>query len=184
MLRSARLRLRRMLPSDQPHWERWIVDPAVNRVLSSGSGMPRSAISLPQALDYWSADAADHVGFTILVSDEQPVGSIQLADIDPWARHAELGIFIGDPAFRGQGLGTEAIRMVLDFSFRQLNLHKVWLTVDSDNDPAICCYDRLGFKRDGVLRDAIFRDGRYLDRLLMSIVENEFLMEKEPDGSA
>lgn len=174
MLKSSRLWLRRVLPSDQPEWERWLTDSDVNRVLSSGSSMPRSPISLSDALAYWSADAADHVGFTIMSSDDVPIGAVQLADIDPWARHAELGIFIGDPACRGHGLGTEAMRLLLDFAFRQLNLHKVWLTVDADNDPAIRCYVRLGFRRDGVQRDAIYRDGRYLDRLLMSILESEF----------
>ncbi|HLI50818.1 MAG TPA: GNAT family N-acetyltransferase, partial [Thermomicrobiaceae bacterium] len=121
MLRSSRLRLRRILPSDQPHWERWLADPAVNRVLSSGSSMPRSPITLPEALAYWSADATDHVGFTMLTPDDEPIGAVQLADIEPWARHAELGIFIGEPANRSKGLGTEAMRLLLDFAFRQLN---------------------------------------------------------------
>lgn len=174
MLRSSRLWLRRILPSDQPHWERWLADPAVNRVMSSGSSIPRSPISLPEALAYWSADAADHVGFTLLTAGDEPIGAIQLSDIDPWARHAELGVFIGDPAYRGKGLGSEAMRLLLSFAFRQLNLHKVWLTVDADNQTAIRCYDRLGLRRDGVERDAIYRDGAYLDRIVMSILEDEF----------
>jgi len=66
-------------------------------------------------------------------------------------------------------------RVVLDFAFERLNLHKVYLTVDADNPSAIRSYNKAGFKKDGVLRDEVYKNGQYVDRILMSILKHEYL---------
>lgn len=172
---SERLMLRRLRPEDGEQWEQWLAQPGLNKILSSGLGIPISPANVKETAKRLAEDSATRADFAIVTREGQPIGYTHLADIDPWARHGELGIFIGPPDFRGRGYGTEATRLLLDFAFGQLNLHKVWLTVDADNQAGIRCYDRLGFHRDGVIRDAIFRDGRYVDRILMSILDVEYL---------
>lgn len=63
---------------------------------------------------------------------------------------------------------------VVDYGFRQLNLHRVCLTVLKTNERAIDLYNKLGFKTEGILRDEQFRDGHYIDVLVMSILEHEW----------
>ncbi len=89
-------------------------------------------------------------------------------------RSAELGIAIGEREFQGQGYGAEAIRLLLDYGFRTLGLHRIMLRVYSYNARAIRCYEKVGFRREGVLRESRWWDGRWSDDLIYSILEQEW----------
>jgi RimJ/RimL family protein N-acetyltransferase len=108
------------------------------------------------------------------VQDNQLIGSCQLHHIDPVHRTAELQIRIGEVDERGRGNGTEAVRQLLRFGFRDLNLHRVYLNVFATNAAAIRTYEKAGFKREGVLREAAHIDGRYVDIVVMGILRPEF----------
>ena len=101
------------------------------------------------------------------------VGSCQLLGISPIHGKAELQIRLGEQDARGRGFGREAVALLLDFAFTDLNLHRVELTVLSDNQPAIRLYEGAGFVREGVLRQAAHIDGRYVDLILMAILRDE-----------
>ncbi|HIC94568.1 MAG TPA: N-acetyltransferase, partial [Anaerolineae bacterium] len=63
---------------------------------------------------------------------------------------------------------------LLGFAFREMNLHRVYLSVHDYNERAIRCYEKCGFRHEGRLREALFRDGRYHDELMMGILREEF----------
>jgi diamine N-acetyltransferase len=75
---------------------------------------------------------------------------------------------------RGKGLAEEASRLLLRFAFGTLGLHRVFLQVNVTNQSAISLYRRLGFVEEGILRGAVFADGRFVDRLLLSMLAHEF----------
>jgi RimJ/RimL family protein N-acetyltransferase len=102
------------------------------------------------------------------------VGVIGLRGIQWRSRHAEYWIYLGDRFARGQGLAEEASRLLLRFAFGALGLHRVFLQVNVTNEPAIKLYRRLGFVEEGRLRAAAFADGRFVDRLLLSMLSHEF----------
>jgi RimJ/RimL family protein N-acetyltransferase len=102
------------------------------------------------------------------------IGSCQLHNIHPVYRNAELQIRIGEVAERGQGFGTEAVRMLLDFAFKDLNLHRVYLHVFASNAAAIRAYEKAGFHREGLLRQHAHIDGNYVDVVPMGILREEF----------
>jgi UDP-4-amino-4,6-dideoxy-N-acetyl-beta-L-altrosamine N-acetyltransferase len=101
---------------------------------------------------------------------DQLVGVVQLIDIDPVHQSAELTIRIGDEQNRNHGYGTEALRLALDFAWRDLNLHRVWLRVFANNGRAIRAYEKAGFVREGCMRDAAHIDGRYVDMIVLGIL--------------
>ena len=103
----------------------------------------------------------------------QLVGSCQLLGISPTHRKAELQIRIGESQARGRGYGREAVELLLDFAFDDLNLNRVELTVVDGNQPAVRTYEGAGFLREGLLRQAAYIDGRYIDLVLMSILRDE-----------
>lgn len=101
------------------------------------------------------------------------VGSCQLLGISPTHRKAELQIRIGEADARGRGYGREAVELLVDFAFKDLNLNRVELTVLAGNEPAIKTYLAAGFVREGTLRQAAYIDGRYVDVICMSVLRDE-----------
>ncbi len=101
------------------------------------------------------------------------IGSCQLVHINWVHRSAELQIRIGEPIFQGKGFGSEAIRLLVDFGFTDLNLHRIYLHVFSSNMRAIKAYEKCGFIREGVLKDGAYIDGKYVDVEVMALLRKE-----------
>lgn len=101
---------------------------------------------------------------------DEPLGSVYIRDIDRHHNKAEYGIFIGEPAARGRGIGTAAARLMLRYCFEEERLHRVFLRVFSTNTQAIRSYEKAGFTREALLRDDVCIDGQYRDIVLMGIL--------------
>lgn len=116
----------------------------------------------------------DGVFFAIadLATDEY-VGGIDLTSIDWIDKNGILSIVIASESNRNKGIGTEAATLLLRHAFRNLKLHKVELGVYADNVSALRCYQKLGFKIEGTVRDHRFMDGAYCNLIQMGILENE-----------
>ena len=117
--------------------------------------------------------------FTVLLAivrrdDDRPIGDIALQDIDPSNRCCNIRIAINQTSDTGKGYGSEAMKLMLDYGFGVLNLHRIELNVFNYNAQAMHVYEKLGFKREGVQREALFYDHKYHDSILMSILEDEF----------
>jgi RimJ/RimL family protein N-acetyltransferase len=110
---------------------------------------------------------------------EKPIGITSLINLDYKNRNAECIIDIGDKEAWGKGYGAEALKLLLDFGFLEMNLHRISLSVFSFNSRAVKLYEKLGFQREGKLRESIFRDGQWHDILQMSILKNEYVKEKK-----
>jgi diamine N-acetyltransferase len=104
--------------------------------------------------------------------DGEPVGTCSLDDISHRHRRASFGILLGER--RGQGLGTEATRLTLDWAFNALSLMNVLLEVYPWNAGAIRAYEKAGFKVVGRRRQALLHHGRRWDEIYMDAVASEF----------
>ena len=126
----------------------------------------------------WLENAAkdsNNRNFNIVdIENDKLVGTVGLENFNWINRSAVLGIFIGDEDYRSNGYGAEAIRLVLEYGFKYLNLHSIRLDLLSANERAHKCYLKCGFKDAGGSREEIFLNGKYYDRLHMDILENEF----------
>ena len=124
--------------------------------------------------DRWFAairNAPDVRIFAIVrTGDGGLIGTCQLLDISRQHRSAQLQIRIGEPSFRGHGLGTAAVRELVRYGFTELGLHRIALTVRTDNERAIRSYRRCGFETEGLLRDAAFIEGRFVDMMCMAVL--------------
>ncbi|GJM82041.1 N-acetyltransferase [Paenibacillus sp. HMSSN-139] len=88
--------------------------------------------------------------------EDRPIGDIALQDIDPSNRCCNIRIAINHTADTGKGFGSEAMRLILDYGFGVLALHRIELNVFDYNERAMHVYEKLGFKREGVQREALF----------------------------
>ncbi|MEM8857796.1 MAG: GNAT family protein [Chloroflexota bacterium] len=106
--------------------------------------------------------------------DSKYVGEVVLNDIDEDNRSASFRIALGNVQHFGKGLGTEATRLIVDFGFKQLNLHRIELEVFDFNPRAQHVYEKVGFKKEGVKRDVLLWEGKYQSAIVMSILEDEW----------
>ena len=109
----------------------------------------------------------------VLLDGDIMIGCISLQNINHLNRNAFLGIFIGEEEYRSKGYGAEAIRLLLEYGFKTLNLHNIMLSVTEDNKAGITCYKKAGFREIGRRREWIYRNGKYIDVIYMDILESE-----------
>lgn len=113
--------------------------------------------------------------FGIELSDSSElIGISILRDIDLLNRSAETAIYIGNISERGKGLSKEALCQTLHFGFNSLGLHRIWLKVRNDNIAAYSLYKKIGFRDEGVLREAVYKQGCYHDLNILSLLSSEF----------
>jgi len=108
------------------------------------------------------------------VSSSRLIGTTGLHRIDFKNRHAGFGIAIGDKQAWGKGYGTEATFLVARYGFETLNLNRIWLHVYDFNPAGMRCYEKVGYAREGVLRQDHFSEGRYADTIVMAILRQEW----------
>jgi RimJ/RimL family protein N-acetyltransferase len=173
MIETKTTLLRPLEPSDLDRLYRYRNDREVARHLGGFStGYARADLAA------WleaHRNRADEVLWAIATKhDDTCIGHAGLYRIDYRVRKAEYAILIGDREHQGKGIGREVSEAVLHYGFDQLNLHKVSLSVLASNARAIRLYQALGFVQEGVLRHDQFRDGGYVDSIVMSIIEGEW----------
>lgn len=103
-----------------------------------------------------------------------PVGLVELVEINHIHRRAEFQIIIA-PGHQGKGYAQEATHLAMEYAFTVLNLYKLFLVVDSDNQAALAVYSKLGFLEEGRLRHEFFVNGEYKDAIRMTTFQPEFL---------
>ncbi|MDR5853373.1 GNAT family protein [Caballeronia sp. LZ062] len=124
--------------------------------------------------DAYLASRANNVRLAICLRESgECVGVVYLLQIHWINRTGEFGIQIGDAAARGRGIGEAATRLMLRHAFADLNLRRVSLSVLADNTRAIRLYERVGFRHEGVQREAVFKGGRYVDLLMMATLADD-----------
>jgi aminoglycoside 6'-N-acetyltransferase len=134
-------------------------------------GLPKPGVDV---LDDWLEADPDTTLWTIEV-DGKVAGSIQAAEeADPDYRHAGIDLFLG-PGFQGQGLGTEAIRVLARWLFDERGHHRLTIDPSAANERAIRAYSAVGFRPVGIMRRyERGPDGEFHDGLLMDLLRDDF----------
>ncbi len=162
-------------PIDQKDMERffcWFNDPALRRLVVLP--FPTTRMAEKEFIERVTK-LKDGVVLSIVVKkSDRLIGNISLFKIDPVSRKAELGIAIADLTMTRRGYGTEAMAIMLDYAFRTLNLHRVWLNVHGFNSRAVRSYRAMGFVEEGRQRESYFCDGEYHDDIIMSVLRDEW----------
>ena len=106
------------------------------------------------------------------------IGMISLLEIDLRNKKCEMGrVLIANNSSRGKGLGTQAIKLVLEYAFNHLNLNKVYCEVFADNLRALNSYKKIGFVQDGLFKNHIYKNGIYKNVAHLSIEKEKFQTE-------
>jgi RimJ/RimL family protein N-acetyltransferase len=145
----------------------------------------------PKSMEHWSHAPLTHIeqmqtriahnlppqskagfSFAITKDGERALGWINFYN----ESHAVAGLgYILAPSERGQGLVSEAVEAMLAHGFKTLKLHRVYLDIDPQNERSVAVAERSGFRREGLFRQAFFRDGEYLDSVFYAMLYEEWL---------
>jgi len=107
------------------------------------------------------------------------VGEVVLNEWDRHNRSCNFRTMIG-PGGRDRGLGTEATRLIVDYGFEVIRLHRIHLFVYAFNPRAKRVYEKVGFTAEGVDRDALLYDGSWVDAIRMSLLDHEWTASGAP----
>ncbi len=148
----------------------------------------------PEAMRYWSheplhdlAAAREYLdgideGFTERTlfqwaiterDDDRLIGTVTLGDWSHRNRRVEIG-FMLSPSHQGRGIAAGAVRAVLDFAFGPMDLHRIEADIDPRNAASARLLERLGFEREGVLRDRWFTYGEWSDSILYGLLRRDY----------
>ena len=174
MLEGQKTRLRAYTRDDLPLRRAFLNDTDLHRLVYPAIPFPSRPEDQEQWYESLDAKSREQYSFAIETRDStEYIGCCTVYDIDLKNRLASVGLFIGKEHWR-KGYGSDALRVILRFCFREINLNKVALKTYSFNTPAIQCFEKLGFKTEGVLRQELFRDGQFHDTLAMGVLRSEW----------
>lgn len=109
-----------------------------------------------------------------ICENNKVIGLISLVNIDSINRKAEMHLMIGDVDSRGKGYGKKAVDLMLNHGFNNMNLNKIYLSTLSTNNIAKRMYLSVGFKEEGIMREDSYKNGKYQDSIMMSILAKEY----------
>jgi len=159
-----------------PYIRNWVNDPEITNYLSNIFLYPHTVNETEKFLNAMLEGKANMKGFVIAYKDtEEYIGQIDLINIDWINRIGAIGIVIGNKENLNKGYGTEAIKLLQEFAFNKLNLHKLELEVRAYNKRAINCYKKCRFKEEGRIRENFYINGEYTDTLFMGILKREWM---------
>ncbi len=174
---GERVFLRPFSKDDLPYIQKWSNDAELRRLI--GEVAPMSRANTEKWFREFVADK-DQIWFAIVLKKgERVIGEAGLLRMfRPW-RSTDMTIIIGEKDAWGKGYGTEVGHLLLDYAFNQLGFHRISIGVVGFNKKALKFWRSLGFKKEGVERDAHYYDNEYSDGIMMSILENEFRKSTE-----
>jgi|SRR3989344_359421 len=152
----------------------WFNDPEVTKYNRHGA----ITYNLELAKEYIvsTQKSSDTVVCAIIVKDTaRHVGNIALQKIDVISKNAEYSIIVGNKKYWGKGIAGDASRAILRYAFSTLNLHRVYCGTSAANIPMQKLAIALGFKEEGLRKEAMYKDGVFTDVIEYGLLKSDFV---------
>ena len=171
---EGRVRLRSITEADLPDYVQWLNDPEVTEFTAMESG----SITLEGEREWFEhiSDPDSRIRNWAIEVDGRHIGNCAL-HLDASGQTAGFGIVIGDKGQWGKGYGTAALREVLRIGFEEMALHRIHLDAFAGNARGIRCYEKCGFRHEGLHRKARLKRGQWIDVVSMAILHDEWEAE-------
>lgn len=162
---------------------KWTQDAEYQRLLGADPALPASperVTKLYESVEKEVEQDGNHFYFTIrLLPDDRLIGFIRLYWIE-WAMgNGSIQLGIGDPSERGKGYGSQALGLMLRYTFSELNLYRLSASVQEYNQSALHLFQKAGFIEEVRQCQALYRDGRRWDRIIMGLLGDEWRVRHE-----
>ncbi len=104
----------------------------------------------------------------------QAIGLIDLFEFDPKNNRAGIGILIKNNVNRNSGIGTETLGLLIEYAFKQLNLHQLYANIDVENEISLALFAKFGFQISGIKKQWNLVNGKYNDEALFQLINPQF----------
>jgi len=152
----------------------WSQDREVTQYSISSYAYPQSKSDISQWLTTINHSTKTvSMGICCIVTGKL-IGYAGITAISTLNRSGEYFILIGDKEYWGKGIGSDVTSLIVDYGFNVLGLHRIELTAYATNPAAIKAYEKAGFQHEGVMRQAGYRHGKFIDKVLMSVLSSEY----------
>ncbi|WP_082235284.1 GNAT family N-acetyltransferase [Halobacillus massiliensis] len=178
MFKTERIHLRKVMESDAETYYSWIN----NLEVMENTSPELDVYTLNETEQFIKNIACSDKSKSYMIElneNSMPIGIVSLVNIDYKNRNAECIIDIGNQNYWGSGYGSEAMGLLLNYGFKELNLHKIYLRVFSFNERAINLYEKLGFDKEGELKEHLFRNGEWHGITCLAIFQTNFNLKGE-----
>lgn len=176
MLKGKTVLLRPVKRSDISYFLKWFNDPEVIQYLDLY--LPMTEMGEEKYIEELGTTRARiDVVFVIEVIEggsTKAIGNCGLHGINSKDNNATFGVVIGEQDYWSKGYGTEAAKLVINYGFQQLNLHRIYSTAVAFNERSIKLHKKVGFREEGRLRQAMFKNGQYHDLVQFGILREEW----------
>ncbi|NOH63204.1 GNAT family protein [Vibrio sp. RE88] len=166
--------LRSLDIADSETFYRWSLDREVTLYSLSSYAYPQSKSDIEQWLSKINSSSKSVTFGICSKANDQLIGYAGISDISVLNRSGEFFILIGEKEFWGRGVGTQVTRVVTDYAIQTLGLHRVQLTASALNIGAVKAYENAGYRHEGIMRESGFRNGQFVDKVLMSVLSSEW----------
>lgn len=110
-----------------------------------------------------------------LKENNKYIGNVYMTNIDEINRSCHSHILIGDKEYWGKGYAREALMKAIEYMFKERNIHRIQANVLESNMQSLKMHKKCGYVIDGLLRKSVFKDGRYQNQYVLSLLKEEFL---------
>ncbi len=174
LLVGEKVKLTSINEGDVLEFQRWYNDVAFMRHYDVVSAIPKNIEDVKEILSDIRKCNTAYIFAVKSFEHQELIGVTGFENICWNNGTALIYIGVGKEKHRGRGYAKEALKLIMEFGFEELNFHRIYLTVLEYNEPAIKLYEKLGFTREGTYREFIHRDGRRYDMYLYGILRPEW----------
>lgn len=120
---------------------------------------------------------SDRVMFMIIDKKDQPIGICGIIHLDQENKSGDVAIILGEQKIHAKGIGTETLSMLVKYAFKNLQLHRIEAEIFSFNNISINLFTKLFFKHDVTKRDSLWRNGKWWDVHVFSLLRSEYRLK-------
>lgn len=172
-LMGRRVYLRPIKLTDAPIIQTWHNDPELRKVARAGE---RPTTLRQEKDDIKAAQRSEDEAYLMVVkrTNNREIGFIRANWLTSYSRNVWLRMIIGDKHSWGKEYAADALYAFLEWLFYELNVHRITCETYATNKRAIRFFEKLGFKREGIIREAHYINGQYHDIISFGLLKREF----------
>lgn len=174
-MKSNRVYLRALEPSDYKTSIKWRRDDEIWSMLGGTKYFVSEAYE-KQWVEKTIFDSKDIKLAICLVESNRYIGNVYMTNIDMQKQSCHSHILIGEKDCWGKGYAREALQILCNYMFMERNIHRIQAIVLESNKASLKMHQKCGYKIDGLMRDSCFKDGKFQNQYILSLLKNDIIL--------